>query len=917
MGRYFRGLVPLKPGEGLVTALMFFYVFGALTLYYILEPLRAGLFLKNVPSSQLPYMYFLIAVVAGTIAVITFKLSQRSSAIALLTGTNLAIFGTLFYFRIAMGREIWYLPYLFYVYVKIVSVLSTAQFWLLAGYIYDNRQAKRIYSVLGVGASLGAVAGSTVPAFLSKRLSTESMLMICMGVCVVLIVLSQIAWRYRRPDAETRTRSQVREESKDKLAAPWTMILGSRHLLMMVSLILLTLVTSQIADWQLMDAVQKTYRASGDVEAIGGFFGWFNLVTNTLTIVVQFLVTGFVVNRFGILATIIFLPAGLLLSSFAIFVYPSILTAALARGTDTISRYTVNRAGLEMLYLPMATAVRKRLKLFLDVFVDRTGRAIAGVVILVFTSSYFPYGLRGTAAVAMVLTFLCVLACLQLRKTYISAFRQQLMRREVELVDVSHYVGDPAAIGLLVGALDGANERQILYSLQLLQSARGADFSRQLLPLLAHSSPHVREEAVRTLQALPQDHAAEAEQMLADSADGVRAAAIDYLCLHDAAGPLRRLESLFKHDTIEVRLGAARWASTHSVPGFQAPLDFIRRLMAFDGGHATDARAAAAALTVHLPDRDAIELLRQLIEDPAPEVAAAAATAAGKAGHLKLVFNVVNMLPVRRLRSAGREALLCYGERIVGTLGDLLNDKQTEFALRRELPWVLGRIPVKRSMDLLIDNLATEDAVLKFRCVKALNRLHETNPELPTPIAGIKGSIYAETRAYYEALSICHAVGWSGDGDSNSLLVRALRECMDEKLEVIFRLLGLAYAQKDIYSAYLALKGTRADRRSAAIEFLDNVLRDNLKSIILPLLEESSVNALLDRAKSLFKIQVPRREDALRGLLAQPDDWLAACALHEIGEKRIRELADSSRALAAGGNPLKQETAAWALAQMS
>jgi ATP:ADP antiporter, AAA family len=917
MIQYLRRLVPLKPGEGTITALMFSYVFGVLTLYYILEPLRAGLFLKNVPSRQLPYMYFLIAFVAGTIAVITFKLSQRSSAIALLTGTNAVIFGTLFYFRIAMGREIWYLPYIFYVYVKIVSVLTTAQFWLLAGYIYDNRQAKRIYSFLGVGASLGAVAGSTIPAFLSKHLSTESMLMICMGICVILIVLSQIAWRYRRPDSEIKTRTQVRHESKEKLAAPWSMILGSRHLLMMVTLIFLTLITSQIADWQLMDAVQKQYSGAGQADAIGGFFGWFNFVTNTLTIVVQFLVTGFVVNRLGILATIIFLPASLLLSSVGIFFYPSILTAALARGTDTISRYTVNRAGLEMLYLPMATAIRKRLKLFLDVFVDRTGRAVAGVVILIFTSSYFPYGLRGTAAVAMVLTSVCVLACLQLRKTYVSAFRQQLIRREVDLGDVSHYVGDPAAVELLVGALDGAHERQILYSLQLLQSVRGVDFSPHVIPLLSHASPHVREEAVRTLQALPQDHTVDAERMLGDSADGVRVAAIDYLCLHDAGGQLGRLESLVSHDNLDIRLAAARWASAHPVPGFQPSAELIRALVALDGPRATEARAAAASLTVHLPDRDAIELIRQLIEDPEPAVAGAAAIAAGKAGHLKLVFNVINILPVRKLRSAGREALLCYGDRIVGTLGDLLSDKQCELPLRREIPWVLSRIPVKKSWDLLIENLAVEDALLKFRCVKALNRLHETNPELRIPTDAIEDMIHAEARACYETLSISRAIARNGDGGSNRLLVRALQECRDQKLEVIFRLLGLAYPQKDIYSAYTALKGTRADRRSAALEFLDNVLRSNLKSIILPLLEESSPDALADRAKSLFKIHQPQRDDALRALLDQPDNWLAACALREIGERRIHELADKCRALAAASDPLRRETAAWALAQIS
>jgi hypothetical protein len=38
----------------------------------------------------------------------------------------------------------------------------------------------------------------------------------------------------------------------------------------------------------------------------------------------------------------------------------------------------------------------------------------------------------------------------------------------------------------------------------------------------------------------------------------------------------------------------------------------------------------------------------------------AAAIAAGKGGHLKLVFNVINILPVRKLRSAGRDSA-CAG----------------------------------------------------------------------------------------------------------------------------------------------------------------------------------------------------------------------------------------------------------------
>lgn len=904
---------PIKPGEGFVTALMFSYIFGVLFFYYVLDPLRKGLFLKSFPSSQLPYAYFLTAIFAGAIASLAFKLGKRSPAIALVTGINAAIIATLFYFRWAMGRDLWYLPWVYFVYVKIVSVLSTAQFWLLAGYIYDQRQAKRIYTLLGTGAILGATAGSFVPAFLSQRLSTESMLMICVGVCALLILLSHAAWRYRKPDAEVKRKASSAEEPKARLGDLWQMIFGSRHLTMMVLLIFLALIASQIADWQIDDAAQRAFRDQPK-EQLSEFFGRFSLITNIAAIAVQVVATNFVVNRLGILAAIVFLPASLFLSSFAVFLYPSLLTATLARGSDTVARYSLNRAGLEMLYLPLTPAIRKRLKILVDVFVDRAGRAVAGVVILILTTSYFPFGQRGTAAVAMVLTFLGVLACLRLRKTYVDAFRQQLARREIELGDLSHYITDAAAVQLLVNTLERANERQILYSFRLLQSVRNVDFSAQLFPLLHHPSSHIREEAVRTLHALPQDCSVQAEQALEDAADGVRLAAIDYLCSHASAAPPARLKSLLHHDKIEIRLAAARWASEQNPPAFQPSTEFIQDLIAVEGSHRTGARAAAAALTTRLPAKDVLDILRRLIDDPSPAVAAAAAIAAGKAGRQEIVFNVVNMLAAGKLRGAGRDALLCYGEPVVETLGNLLGDKEFDLALRREIPWVLGRIPVRRSMDFLADNLDTNDGLLQFRIVKALNRLHESNPELQVPHAAIADRIYQETRSYYEILSIRRAIESDGDNGRGSLLARALHERLNQKLEVIFRLLGLQYAQKDIYFAFVAWKETRADRRTAAVEFLDNLLQKPLKPLILPLLEESSVDVQLANAKSLLGIQVAVREDALRRLLALPDVWLRTCALHEIGEKRILELAGDCRALAAA-DPLIHETAAWALAR--
>src|SRR5213593_964857 len=375
MRRRLAAWIPTRPGEGLVTSLMFAYIFGVLCFYYIVKPLKDGLFLANYPSSDLPYPNFLTAVFAGTLATLVFKLARRVSALALLTATNLVILATLFCFFQASAREARYLPYVFYVYVQIVSVLSTAQFWLLASYIYDNRQAKRLYGLLGAGAIAGAMAGSAISGLLSRSLGlgTGPRLLVCIAICAVLVVLGRMAWRYRREEAEVARLEGRDNGGSERLGELSRMVFGSRHLRLMVGLVFVTLIASQIADWQVKDALYtrfKTLAAIQRREQITQFLANLYLVTNLLGIGLQIAATNYVVRRFGITGATVLLPAAVFSASWGVLLAPSLWTAVLADGGDAVFRYSLTRAGFEQLYFPLPPALRKRLKFFIDVFID-------------------------------------------------------------------------------------------------------------------------------------------------------------------------------------------------------------------------------------------------------------------------------------------------------------------------------------------------------------------------------------------------------------------------------------------------------------------------------------------------------------------------------------------------------------------
>ena len=125
---------------------------------------------------------------------------------------------------------------------------------------------------------------------------------------------------------------------------------------------------------------------------------------------------------------------------------------------------------------------------------------------------------------------------------------------------------------------------------------------------------------------------------------------------------------------------------------------------------------------------------------------------------MEVLFSIIEMLTTHRLRAGARDALLCYGDRIIGTLGDVLEDSQREPALRGEVAWILGRIPLRKSAELLAENLTEEDPRVRYRIVRALNHLHEKSPALPKARALIREGIRAETRSHYEALSVCTAI---------------------------------------------------------------------------------------------------------------------------------------------------------------
>ena len=139
--------------------LMFLYAFLLLSAYLILKPVRNSLFLDKFGADQLVYMYMIIAAAATPIAWLYGWTAARTTLPRLVGGTTLVLVLCMAVFWYLVSQQYSWLIYVFYVWVSLFGVFTTTQFWLLANYVFDAREAKRLFPVIGAGAIAGGILG--------------------------------------------------------------------------------------------------------------------------------------------------------------------------------------------------------------------------------------------------------------------------------------------------------------------------------------------------------------------------------------------------------------------------------------------------------------------------------------------------------------------------------------------------------------------------------------------------------------------------------------------------------------------------------------------------------------------------------------------------------------------------------------
>lgn len=829
----------LQSGDIGRAAPFFCYYFLIIASYSMGQVARDALFLDRYKAVQLPYADIAIAVLVGFVIAVYLWASRRTN-LGNLTSLCLLLFAAMaatFWWSAHYGKWAWLYPVI-YIWVGIFGVLATAQVWTLANFSWTTREAKRLFSLLGSGGILGGIFGGFASNFAAKRFGTESLLLV---VALFLLVCTGLAQSIGR--RQSQSRSVGEGESAPSSEMPARSLLQSLRIVRQYDLlktiavlICLSSIVTTAAGWQLKAIAKDTLV---EKDALAAFLGNFVGYTGVLALAAQLFLTSRVLKRFGVGVALFVLPVFLMAGSVGLLVSGSLVAATLLKGGDKVFRYSLDTSALQLLYLPIPAGIKLQAKSFIDTVIWRFGDGLAGFTVLIFATG-LTFTPREIGWLNVVLLCVWMGVVIFARRQYVVTLSSNMQQLQLDPDRNTAPILDVLTTNVLAAKLHSEDSAEVLYALDLFKMGQEHHSHAAVRALLEHPDAHVRSRAISVLSAAG-DKSARAliAPLLRDADLDVRTEALLYMARYDHIDPIEQIQQIGDFADYSVRSALAAFFSrpgeTENIVGARLIIDGMVRE---EGPRGRRTRLEAARLIASLPDHFESQI-GQLLHDADKDVVRQAMRAVASVKKRRWVPFVAEHLGDPDLRHDAIETLLTFGESIAGTLRDYLGDSSVPIETRREIPPILLRLGTPVAIRILANNVIQGDNLLRYRIITSLNKLLDLHPDAVIDAPSVETVLVAEIMGYYRS---CQLLA-SGSAE----VAQALKQSMKEDLERIFGLMKLLSPEQALDTAYLGVQSKDPVTHANALEYLENTLKPQLRTLLVPLIDSAVSDA--DRAQ--------------------------------------------------------------------
>ncbi|MEA5446731.1 MFS transporter [Gammaproteobacteria bacterium AB-CW1] len=292
----------------------------------------------------------------------------------------------------------------FYVWFSVFNLFVTMVFWALMADRFSLEQGKRLFGMIAVGGTCGAIFGPWLASLLAEPFGTPVLLLVStafLGLAVAMAwALAMQQPEKPQPGAELDPDAPPAVDEHAVIGgsawAGFKAVFQSRYLMGIAAY---AVILAIMATFLYFTRLQMVAALGDDMDYRTTIFARIDVITQVATLILQAFIAGHLMRRLGVHITLMLLPLTAALGFIGLALVASLAALIIFEACFRAVQRAIQRPARETLYTVVSREDKYKSKAFIDTFVYRGGDVVGAQVEGLL--GRLGMGLAGIASVAV------------------------------------------------------------------------------------------------------------------------------------------------------------------------------------------------------------------------------------------------------------------------------------------------------------------------------------------------------------------------------------------------------------------------------------------------------------------------------------------------------------------------------------
>ena len=352
----------------------FVFFFALLAAYYVLRPLRDEMGIQLGPD-VLHELFSAVFLTMLAIVPVFGWLTRRFERRHLLPWLYaFFIINLLGFYEVLMlnGTQSPWVARAFFVWVSVFNLFAVSIFWSFMADLFTTEQARRLVGFIAAGGTAGALTGPSLAWLLARPIGAKGLVLVSAGLLTLCIVssLALRRWASSNPRADACQQEPASPAFSGNLWSGLLDVVRSPYLLGICLFLFCYSLLSTFLYFQQTELVPQRISNSGERTQL---LASVDLLVNVVTLLVQVLAFGKLIERLGTRALLITMPVISVMGYTALAMSPVLSVLVTLGVLRRAGEYAISKPARETLFNALPVEQQYRAKNVIDTLVHRTG----------------------------------------------------------------------------------------------------------------------------------------------------------------------------------------------------------------------------------------------------------------------------------------------------------------------------------------------------------------------------------------------------------------------------------------------------------------------------------------------------------------------------------------------------------------